>query len=61
MGNDRYVYGQLHIAAEVKRNQYAQSKSGGKLRREDDHGGHLIAAMFGGDPTEKNLFPKTQN
>lgn len=56
--HDRVVHAEgflTNIAA--TRNQYNQQKSGGEDRLEDDHGGHLFGARFGGSSDPYNLVP----
>lgn len=45
---------------ERARNNSAQRKAGGDLKREDDDGGHLIGARFGGSPYDENLSPQNR-
>ena len=50
------VSGQLDLGA-ADRNSYQQRVSGRADRLADDHGGHLIASMFGGPGEGINLVP----
>ncbi len=44
-----------------KRDQSAQKTAGGSDRLDDDDGGHLIAARFGGGYNAENLVPQNAN
>lgn len=58
--NTKHAYGQLKWVPKEERvrSGAAQRNAGGDLRKEDDDGGHLIGAMFGGAPGAENLFPQ---
>ncbi|PMB05800.1 hypothetical protein CEN49_17285 [Fischerella thermalis CCMEE 5273] len=45
----------------AKRNSYAQRNVGREDRQSNDHGGHLIASMFGGSGNIDNLVPMNKN
>lgn len=61
--NSRHAYGQLRLVAQGDRhrNQSAQSAAGDTRRCEDDDGGHLISARFGGASTSENLSPQNMH
>lgn len=61
--NTRHAYGQLNLVDKENRHrdQLAQSSAGDTRRREDDDGGHLIGARFGGSSTAENLFPQNMH
>jgi hypothetical protein len=44
-----------------KRKPYSQRIVGRENRESDDHGGHLIASIFGGSGDIDNLVPMNQN
>ena len=54
-GKVKTAFGQLTLAKDVVRDAKAQRTVGGENRQYNDHGGHLIAAIFGGAPDYKNL------
>ena len=53
--------GSLKIADNPERNSYAQRTVGGEFRQENDQGGHLIGARFGGDGGMVNLEAQNAN
>ena len=55
------AYGVLDLADDPVRDSNAQREAGGLERRQDDDGGHLIGARFGGSPTDENLDAQNRN
>lgn len=55
------AFGNLEMADEIERNSKAQREVGGLERRDDDDGGHLIGARFGGSPEMGNLDAQNSN
>ena len=53
--------GVLKKTNEPIRDSKAQRNAGGEYRRNDDDGGHLIGARYGGAPDEKNLDAQNSN
>lgn len=56
VGRINNAKGKLQLG-EGKRNSTHQIKSGGKDRKQNDHGGHLIAHIFGGSGLVDNIVP----
>lgn len=46
------------VLGSAERNEYAQRTVGGKYRKKDDDGGHLIGAQFKGPKDIDNLVPQ---
>lgn len=55
------AYGQLRLSDSPERDPAAQAQAGGESRRQDDEGGHMIGARFGGAPGEENLTAQNRN
>lgn len=53
--NGKIASGVLELCDNPERDAAAQKAAGGSFRKEDDDGGHLIGARFGGESIEENL------
>ena len=60
-GKVKTAFGQLTLGKDVVRDPKAQKTVGGEDRDNNDDGGHLIAAIFGGAPGYQNLDAQNKN